>query len=241
MQFDGFKKEGIQFLKELKQNNSKEWFELHRHEWEQNILQPNISFIKDMGETLQILVPTINALPKVGGSLFRIYRDIRFSKDKTPMKSKIGLLFWQGRAHRMQSSSFYMHYDENEYFIASGIRAFKAPLLKAYREYIKDKRKRKELHYLLQNLTKKGYNLPEPKYKRVPKDFDKDDDFVYLALYGAMFAYKSFKVDDIFFTQQLIDKVFDIYDDMKELQYWVYEMAMNADIHEKEKYTRWSN
>ncbi len=114
MQFFGFKKEGTEFLKKLKNNNSKEWFEGHRYIWERSILEPNKAFIKDMGETLQILVPTIKAFPKVGGSLFRIYRDTRFSKDKTAMKSKIGLLFWQGSGHRMQSSSFYMHYNENE-------------------------------------------------------------------------------------------------------------------------------
>ena len=112
MIFRGFKKAGIEFLKELSQNNSKVWFEDHRHIWQREINEPNIDFIEEMGETLQILVPTIHFKPKVGGSLFKIYRDIRFSGDKTPMKSKIGLLFWQGKGHRMQSSSFYMHYDK---------------------------------------------------------------------------------------------------------------------------------
>ena len=51
------------------------------------------------------------------------------------MKSKIGILFWQGTGHRMQSSCFYMHFDKNEYFIASGIRSFKQPMLKTFREY----------------------------------------------------------------------------------------------------------
>ena len=136
MQFNGFQKEGIDFLKNLSVNNTKEWFEDHRHIWQKTIQEPNISFIEDMGETLQILVPNIKFNPKVSASLFKIYRDVRFSKDKTPMKSKIGLLFWQGSGHRMQSSSFYMHYTKDEYFIASGIRGFKPPLLKTYREYI---------------------------------------------------------------------------------------------------------
>ncbi|MCF6172473.1 MAG: DUF2461 domain-containing protein [Campylobacteraceae bacterium] len=228
MQFDGFKKEGTEFLKELKQNNSKEWFELHRYVWEQNILKPNISFIKDMGETLQILVPTINALPKVGGSLFRIYRDTRFSKDKTPMKSKIGLLFWQGKSHRMQSSSFYMHYDENEYFVASGIRNFKPPLLKAYRQYIQNEKHAKSLHLILKDLSSKGYNLPEPKYKRIPRDLDIHSDFAYLSLFGALFAYKNFKIADMFYKQELLDRLFNIYNDMLNLQKWVYDMEVNS-------------
>ena len=223
--FKGFSKDGIEFLKELKNNNSKEWFLNHKYIWERSILEPNRAFVKDMGETLQILVPTINALPKVGGSLFRIYRDTRFSKDKTPMKSRIGLLFWQGKNHRMQSSSFYMHYDENEYFIAAGIRNFKPPLLKIYREYIQDEKKREELDQILQNLISKGYFLPELKYKRLPRGFKRDDNYTYLALYGAMFAYRIFPIDDIFFSEELIDRVFDIYQDMSKLQQWVYEMG----------------
>jgi len=233
MIFNGFKKEGTDFLKALKNNNSKEWFEGHRYIWERAILEPNKAFIKDMGETLQILVPTIKAYPKVGGSLFRIYRDIRFSKDKTAMKSKIGLLFWQGRGHRMQSSSFYMHYDDQEYFVASGIRAFKPPLLKSYRNYIQDIRRREELHHILRTLIEKGYSLPDLKYKRLPASFDKDDENAYLALYNSMFVYKTYKIDDIFYTQELIDKIFKDYSDIKDLQQWVYKMDLYDKVNKK--------
>ena len=132
MIFNGFSKKGINFLEKLHKNNTKIWFEDHKYIWEDEIRKPTEAFVEELGETLQILVPTINYKPKVGGSLFKIYRDVRFSKDKTPMKSKIGLLFWQGSGHRMQSSSFYMHFDKDEYFIASGIRNFKQPMLKTF-------------------------------------------------------------------------------------------------------------
>ena len=226
MKFNGFNKKGIEFLKELSLNNTKVWFEDRRHIWEKEIHEPNINFIEDMGETLQILVPTINARPKVSGSLFKIYRDVRFSKDKTPMKSKIGLLFWQGQGHRMQSSSFYMHYDKDEYFIASGIRNFKPPLLKTYRAYLKDIKKADELDAILEELKYKGYDLPEPQFKRIPQGFDKEYKNIYLSLYGAMYAYKSFPIDDMFFKVELLDRAFKIYDDMRHLQKWVYEMTL---------------
>jgi len=228
MQFNGFSKKGIDFLKELELNNTKAWFENHRSIWEKEILLPNTDFIQEMGETLQILVPTIHFKPKVSGSLFRIYRDVRFSKDKTPMKSKIGLLFWQGQAHRMQSSSFYMHYDKNSYFIASGIRSFKPPLLKAYRSYIKNRKNRESLHIILEELRQKGYRVPETKYKRVPPESDKDEDFIYLAKQAAMFSYMEYKIDDTFYTQKIVDKVFKIYEDMSKLQKWVYNMSLTC-------------
>lgn len=230
MKFNGFSKKGTEFLKKLNKNNSKVWFEEHRYIWEKEIHQPNIDFIEDMGETLQILVPTINIKPKVSGSLFKIYRDVRFSKDKTPMKSKIGLLFWQGQTHRMQSSSFYMHYDKDEYFIATGIRNFKQPLLKIYREYITDEENRIKLHNIIQDLKLKGYHLPEPKFKRIPTIFNKDDEHLYLSLFGAMFAYKTFKIDDTFYQIELLDRAFKIYEDMYELQQWVYHMTKEEKI-----------
>ncbi len=226
MQFNGFSQKGIEFLKELKENNTKIWFEDNRHIWEDEIRNPTEAFVEEMGETLQILVPSINYGPKVGGSLFKIYRDVRFSKDKTPMKSKIGLLFWQGSGHRMQSSCFYMHFDKDEYFIASGIRNFKQPMLKTFREYLKDKKKRDELYNILDDLKSKGYNLPEPKFKRLPQGFNKEDKNIDLVLYGAMYAYKSFPIDDIFYSFEVATRAFNIYDDMKDLQKWLYEMTL---------------
>jgi len=228
MQFDGFSKKGIEFLKELRVNNTKVWFENHRSVWEKEILLPNTNFIQEMGETLQILVPSIHFKPKVAGSLFRIYRDVRFSKDKTPMKSKIGLLFWQGQAHRMQSSSFYMHYGIDDYFVATGIRGFKPPLLKVYREYIKNKNHRNSLHAILEELKQKGYSLPEPKFKRVPQGFDKDEQNIYLSKYGAMFSFQEFTIDEDFFSEKIIDKIYKVYEDMSKLQTWVYEMSISA-------------
>ena len=226
MIFNGFSKKGIEFLKDLSSNNTKVWFEDNRHIWEDEIRNITESYVQEMGETLQILVPTINFKPKVAGSLFKIYRDVRFSKDKTPMKSKIGILFWQGSGHRMQSSSFYMHFDKDSYFIASGIRNFKPPMLKTYREYIQDEKNAKELHNILEDIKSKGYSLPEFKYKRYPRGFNKENKYHYLSLYGAMFAFEQFEIDDIFYSDKILDRAFKIYDGLKDLQSWVYNMTL---------------
>ena len=226
--FNGFNKDAIEFLKDLKQNNKKEWFEDNRPRYEKAILEPNKSYVQEMGEQLQILVPNIKAISKVSGSLFRIYRDIRFSKDKTPMKSKIGILFWQGNSHRMQSSSFYMHYDINEVFYATGVRSFKTPLLKAYREYIKNEKNRNSLHEIIKKLKNRGYEIPLEHYKRYPDGFNKDDENAYLSLFNSMYAYKTFPIDEVFFTQDVANRAFRLYDDMFELQQWVYELTLTV-------------
>jgi len=224
MEFRGFPKEGLEFLKQIAQNNSKEWFEAHRGEYERYILEPNRAYVKEMGETLQMLVPFIHAEPKINRSLFKIYRDSRFHLDE-PIKEKIGIIMWQGAGHRMQSSSFYMHYSPSEVFVATGIRNFKPPLLAKYREYIKKSAKREALHTILEELKTKGYQLPEPKFKRYPKGFNGEDRFAYLYKMGAVYAYKSFPPDAIFHSEKVIDRNFQIYQDMFDLQQWVYELT----------------
>lgn len=224
--FQGFPKEGLEFLSNIIINNSKEWLDAHKEEYEKYIVSPNKVYVKEMGEHLQILVPNIHAIPKINKSLFRIYRDARFHK-LDPIKERIGIIFWQGATHRMQSSSFYMHYDPFEVFVATGIRNFKPPLLAAYREYIKNEHKRIELHHILQALKEKGYKIAEPKYKKFPKGFEEyiDAPHTYLAKYGAMYAYQTYNPDEIFFSEKIIERHFKIYEDMFDLHQWVYELT----------------
>lgn len=228
MQFNGFPKEGLEFLSKIIINNSKEWLDANRDEYENVIVSPNKAYVEEMGEHLQILVPTIHAIPNTNKSLFRIYRDARFHLND-PIKSRIGIIFWQGSGHRMQSSSFYMHYDPCEIFVAAGIRNFKPTLLKTYREYIQNKQRRTELHNILELLKKKGYQLPEVKYKRMPRDCDADDKHSYLYLMGAIYAYTVFKPDKIFHSSKLIDRNFKVYEDMFNLQQWLYELTLHCD------------
>ena len=224
MIFTGFPKEGLEFLSNIIINNSKEWLDAHKEEYEKYIVTPNKAYVEEMGEHLQILVPNIHAIPKVNKSLFRIYRDARFHR-LDPIKERIGIIFWQGATHRMQSSSFYMHYDPFEVFVATGIRNFKAPLLGVYREYIKNDANRESLHNILESLKDKGYTVPEPKYKRFPLGLNKEDTHAYLYLYGSMFAFKTFEPDSTFHSDALIERNFKVYEDMLDLQQWIYELT----------------
>jgi len=229
MTFNGFPKEGLEFLDEIVLNNSKEWLDTNRDRYEKFIVTPNKAYVAEMGEHLQILVPTINAIPKVNKSLFRIYRDARFHL-ADPIKERIGIIFWQGQTHRMQSSSFYMHYDSQEVFVATGIRNFKSPMLAIYREYIQDKERRAELHRIIEDLKIKGYKLPEPDYKRYPRGFDKNDMHVYLSLFRSMYMFTSYKPSKVFHSEKIVDKNFKIYEDMLPLQEWVYGLSLYGSV-----------
>jgi len=224
LQFNGFREEGLKFLDEIVINNSKEWLDNNRERYELLIVNPNKAYIEEMGEHLQVLVPNINAIPKVNQSLFKIYRDARYHP-LDPIKERIGIIFWQGGGHRMQSASFYMHYDAHQVFIATGIRNFKPPLLSTYRDYIKDEKRREELHDILELLKSKGYRLPEPHYKRLPVGFNKEDSHIYLAKYRAMYVFVTYKPDSVFCSSDVIEKNFKLYEEMLPLQQWVYRLT----------------
>ncbi len=229
MEFKGFSKKTLPFLEAIKNNNNKEWFELHRSEYEEYILNPSRAFVEEFGEHLMALEPTINFAPKINKSLFRIYRDTRrMGTIKVPLKHRIGIIFWQGNGSRMQSSSFYLHFSPEELFVAVGVRWFEKPMLEAYREYIKDSYKREGLNKLLHSLMNKGYSVIEKGYKRFPKGVHKDMMYSHLFLYKGMATYKILKPSLIEDGEKLIDELYKIYEDMLPLQQIVYEISLRV-------------
>ena len=96
-----FTPELFQFLKQLKRNNRREWFLKNKDRYEEVVKQPCLRFITDFGLRLPSISTWIVANPKPnGGSLMRIYRDTRFSPDKTPYKTNVGVSFWHAGSSR---------------------------------------------------------------------------------------------------------------------------------------------
>src|SRR5262245_16335544 len=94
--FSGFPPTTLRFLRDLGTHNSKAWLDTHRLEYERDYLEPALGFIEAMREPLLTLHPDIHADPRVNGSLFRVNRDIRFTKDKSPYKDHIDIFFSVG-------------------------------------------------------------------------------------------------------------------------------------------------
>ena len=229
MDFKGFSKKTLPFLSAIKKNNNKEWFEAHRTEYEELILNPSRAFVVEMGEHLQALEPTIKAEPKINKSLYRIYRDTRrMGANKVPIKHRIGVIFWQGNIKRMQSSAFYMHFSPDELYVATGVRWFEKPMLDAYREYISNDSKRQELDTILKKIKAKdkGYTHLEKGYKRYPRGFNADMSFSDLALYKGMATFKMLDPHLIENGQKLIETLYEIYEDMLPLQQYMYEVSL---------------
>src|SRR4051794_15057791 len=115
-----FSKDTFKFLKQLKKNNDREWFQSHKAEYLEHLQAPAIELINDFRPLLRKLSPYFIADPKlVGGSLFRIYRDVRFSPDKSPYKTHVGIHFRHRSSIKgAHAPGFYLHIEPGECFAA---------------------------------------------------------------------------------------------------------------------------
>ena len=110
------------FLTDLKANNNRGWFAANKDRYEEQLLEPALAFINAFAPRLEKISPHFpaDARPS-GGSLFRIYRDTRFSKDKSPYKTNVGIHFRHDRARDAHAPGYYLHIGPGEVFAGGGI------------------------------------------------------------------------------------------------------------------------
>ncbi|MEK6571025.1 MAG: DUF2461 domain-containing protein [Bacteroidota bacterium] len=116
--FEGFPEEGIRFLKQLKKNNNRQWFQAHKSEYETFVKLPMQSLIVALRGEFARFAPEIELHPK--RSMFRIYRDIRFSKNKAPYKTHAASVF-HPKGHWQACAGYYLHIEPREVFLGGGV------------------------------------------------------------------------------------------------------------------------
>ncbi len=174
------------FLRDLQKNNQREWFEANKSRYEDHLKDPALTFISAIGPPLARVSPHFNAIPKAtGGSLFRIYRDTRFSKDKTPYKTHLGIQFRHKQAKDVHAPGFYLHVEPGASrasamggsMIGVGIWHPDGPSLRGIRDAIvadgrawKRARDNKKFRQL--------FELGGESLKRPPRGYDQDHPFV---------------------------------------------------------------
>jgi uncharacterized protein (TIGR02453 family) len=138
--FDGFGPGALRFLRSLARNNRKEWFEAHRDDYEREIKRPLMALIEEVDVRLASFAPELVGTKK---SLFRIHRDVRFSKDKRPYKTHAACWFYHRDAGRAVGENaahggagFYFHFAPGEVFTGGGVWMPPRPALLRIRDAI---------------------------------------------------------------------------------------------------------
>ncbi|MEM7481883.1 MAG: DUF2461 domain-containing protein [Acidobacteriota bacterium] len=166
------------FLRDLQENNDRDWFNANKKRYEREVKEPALQLISDFGPRLRKVSRHIDAIPKaVGGSLFRIYRDTRFSKDKTPYKTHAGIQFRHQQGKDVHAPGYYLHLEPGQVFFGGGIYHPDSATLKAIREALDDrtaawKKLRKDLGD--DESSGKTFHLAGDSLKRPPRGYDAD-------------------------------------------------------------------
>ena len=173
-----FSRKLFSFLRELKDNNERAWFEANKERYVSDVRDPMLAFIGDFGVRLARISSHFVADPRShGGSMFRIYRDTRFSKDKSPYKVMAAAQFRHEAGKDVHAPGFYLHLEPGSVFMAAGLWHPDAPTLDQVRHAIV--RKPKEW----KRITTSRPLLAQARFegealKRPPRGFDPEHELI---------------------------------------------------------------
>ena len=167
-----FTADTLSFLRRLKRNNRREWFNAHRGEYERHVREPMIAVIERLAVDFRSFAPELVASPKL--SLYRIYRDTRFSEDKTPYKTHIAAVFPCRSLPKHEGAGLYFHASPDGVWAGGGLWAPPTPQLQKVREHVAANSRRLRAIVLAPAFRKAVGALEGERLQRVPRGFPKD-------------------------------------------------------------------
>jgi len=224
--FAGFPAECVTFFVNLQANNNRAWFEARRDDFERFVMAPARQFVLAMGERLREIAPGIHAEPRVDQSIFRIHRDTRFSKDKSPYKTHLGIWFWEGGRSKLDAPGFYFHLEPPNLMLGGGIYMFSEPLLSVYRDLVVHPRYGETLARAIHEVgDRSGYQIGGVHYKRVPRGYDPAHPNASLLLHNGLYIGSEEPIPAEFYSPAILDYCFKRYSDMLPIHRWLVELA----------------
>lgn len=164
----------FKFLRDLKRNNNREWFTENKSRYEQDVRDPAVELVRQLEKPLAKAAPMLRAIPKGhGGSVMRIYKDTRFSKDKTPYKTNVGISIRHQANKDIHAPGVYVHLEPKECFVGAGCWRPESKVLAAIRAAIDEdpkawKRARDNKNF------QKEFDLVGESLKTSPRDYPID-------------------------------------------------------------------
>ena len=208
--FPGFSLGMLHFFEELGSHNNKKWFDANKQRYEDQVRGPALQFIEAMQKPLAKISPHFLAVPKkVGGSLMRIHRDVRFAKDKSPYKTNLGIQFRHESGRDVHAPGFYFHIDVNEVFLGAGLWHPDSESLSAIRERISEEpgrwKRARDNKRFREIWSQSGESL-----KRPPRGYDADHPMIEDLKRKDHIAVAQFDHDDLF-TPEIVPMTVDAF------------------------------
>jgi len=174
-----------------------------------------------MGERLnRDLAPRIVAEPALNRSLYRIYRDVRFSKDKRPYKTHVAALLWEG-GEKHHAPGFYFEFDARDLLFGAGIYRFLPATLDRFRRWVDEKKTGECLAKILAALRREGMEIGGQALKRVPRGYTPDNPRADLLRHKGLYAGLSLPAPPWLHTAELLDRAEASFRKMGDLHSWL--------------------
>ena len=209
-----FTQETLKFLKDLKNNNNRDWFTEHKKIYESEVKMPASIFADEMAAALTA---------EFGGAyrakVFRIYRDVRFSKDKTPYNAHIRISFTPEPV-TANRPAWYMGIETDTLVLGMGLFGFDKPGMERFRDRVAGK-PGEVLDAELARLKAVGYRIGEPELTRIPRGYDKDHTRADLLRHKSITVWKDYDDASVAIGSNLTGDCMKTYRDMKPLYDWL--------------------
>ena len=184
--FPGFSPDARRFLRELAANNNREWFAQNKARYEKSIREPLIELAHELGSALERYSPGYVTDPRK--AVYRIYRDVRFARDKSPYKTHAAAVFAFRGVEKHAGAGYYFHFSADELLVGGGVYApGSAELLKIRRRIAADP---EALRAIVAGpaFSKCFAGIEGEKLKRIPKGFPRDHPAADLLVYKQFLA-----------------------------------------------------
>jgi uncharacterized protein (TIGR02453 family) len=187
--FSGFSPDGLRFLEGLAANNNKAWFDAHRAAYDESLIEPAKAFVEAIGPRLRRFAPNVQSEPRVNGSIMRINRDVRFSKDKSPYKTTFDMWFWEGQDRGWDIPGFFFRLEPKRLILGAGQHHLDKEKLDRFREAVVNDKTGRALVKALDRVRESGpYSVYGAERKTVPRGFDAAHPRASLLLHEGLFA-----------------------------------------------------
>lgn len=163
--FNGFTPDTIQFLKDIRINNNKPWFEANKHRYQESLKKPFQALVNDLGGLMLTIDPHLTITPVVNKTISRIYRDTRFSKDKSLLRSSMWLTFKRPSLDGKEAPAFFFEITPEGYQYGMGFYSASKAVMDRFREKLT--RNPEVFMEVIGFYTKKVFILDGEKYKRI--------------------------------------------------------------------------
>jgi uncharacterized protein (TIGR02453 family) len=221
--YAGLPHQTVDFLAELAANNTREWFQAHRADYEASFLEPARALVRALGERLPELGPGVRAEPKVFGSILTINRDVRFSTDKTPYKSYLDLWFPQGEGPSRERPGYFLRLRPTSLLLGAGMHVFHVAALERYREtLLNDAERRESLEALADALD--AAELGGQTHKRTPPGVPSDHPGARWLRHNGLFAETERPLSPEVFSPGLVDLCLGTFGRYQPLQQWLVDL-----------------